>query len=446
VHSPQLRLRKTLGWGDGLALVVGIMVGAGIFRTPGIVASSIGRPAVTFVVWALGGGVGLLGALIFAELATRLPHAGGKYVYARESFGRRAAFVVGWVEAVGIYCAAVAAIAVVCGDYLSRVLGSSPRTASATGAGLLVALTAVQLLGVRVGALAQNLITAAKVLALAGVLGVAAIAGNGAGWKGSLPGAPSGFALVGAVAVAFQSVIWTYYGYPDAAKIAEEMKDPDRSLPRVFLGSIAAVTALYLLLNAAFIHVLPFERIAASTLVAGDAVQAMFGPRAGAVMSALALLVVLGSLNGNLFVTPRVVFGLSRDGLGPRVLSKVNSGGTPWTALLLVALVSVVLAMTGTFERLLSLAITFILVIDGFMVVVLFKLRAERPVAPFRVPLYPLVPLLFLGIYLLLLIGALIQQPGITLAALAALALVGLVSWLLVDEGGVSSSVDHPTA
>src|SRR5208283_3380799 len=177
-------LRKTLGWGDGLALVVGIMVGSGIFRTPGIVASSTGRPALTFVAWALGGAVGLLGALIFAELATRLPQAGGKYVYARESFGRRAAFVVGWVEALGIYCAAVAAIAVVCGDYLSRVLGSNPRTASATGAGLLVALTAVHLMGVRVGALAQNLITAAKVLALAGVLGVAAVAGSGAGWRG----------------------------------------------------------------------------------------------------------------------------------------------------------------------------------------------------------------------------------------------------------------------
>ena len=131
------------------------------------------------------------------------------------------------------------------------------------------------------------------------------------------------------MAVAFQAVIWSYYGYPDAAKIAEEMKDPDRSLPRVFLGGIASVTALYLLLNAAFVHVLPFERIATSTLVAGDAAEAMFGRRAGAVMSGLALLVVLASLNGNLFVTPRVIFGLSRDGLGPRALSRVNPGGTP---------------------------------------------------------------------------------------------------------------------
>ena len=143
MSQPPLRLRKTLGWGDGLAVVVGIMVGSGIFRTPGIVASLLGRPALTFIAWALGGAVGLLGALVFAELATRHPHAGGKYVYARESFGRRAAFVVGWVEALGTYCAAVAAIAVVCGDYLGRLLGWNPRTASATGVVLILAVTAV---------------------------------------------------------------------------------------------------------------------------------------------------------------------------------------------------------------------------------------------------------------------------------------------------------------
>src|SRR5262249_20773352 len=255
------------------------------------------------------------------------------------------------------------------------------------------------------GTLAQNLVTGAKVLALLGVLVVAAFAGSGAGWTGSLPGAPTGTALFGAMAVAFQAVIWSYYGYPDAAKIAEELKDPDRSLPRVFLGGIAAVTALYLLLNAAFVQVLPFERIATSTLVAGDAAEAMFGSRAGALMSALALLVVLASLNGNLFVTPRIVFGLSRDHRAPEVLSRVNPGGTPWTALLVVAAASVVLAATGTFERLLSLAITFILVTDGFMVVVLFRLRARQRKAPFHVPFYPLVPLLFLGTYVLLLVG-----------------------------------------
>src|SRR5262249_22562203 len=165
VRPAPARLRETLRWGDGLALVVGIMVGAGIFRTPGLIASMLGRPVLTFVAWALGGAVGLLGALVFAELSTRHPHAGGKYVYARESFGRRAGFVVGWIETL-TYCAAVAAIGVVSGDYLSRLVGWPPRAASTVGVLLILALTAVHLVGVRLGTMAQNVVTGAKVLAL----------------------------------------------------------------------------------------------------------------------------------------------------------------------------------------------------------------------------------------------------------------------------------------
>ena len=407
--------------GDGLALVVGIMVGSGIFRTPGTVAALLGRPGLTFVAWTLGGAVGFLGALIFAELATRHPHAGGKYVYAREAFGRRAAFVVGWIEALGTYCVAIAAIGVVCGEYLARLVGWPADRARFLGAGLVALFTGMNLLGVKVGSWAQNLTTAAKVLALCLVIAVAALRGSGAGFRGELAAAPSGLATLGALAIAFQSVIWTYYGYPDAAKIAEEVKDPSRSLPRIFLIGILGVTLLYLLLNAAFLQVLPFDRIATSTLVAGDAAETLFGARAGALMAGLALLVVLGSLNGNLFVTPRVVFGLARDGLGPSALARVNASGTPSTAMILVGAVSLVLAATGTFEKLLSLAITFILVSDGLMVLVLFKLRARAPEAPFRVPLYPLLPMIFLAVYALLFVAAAIQQPATTAVAVAAL-------------------------
>src|SRR5690349_5972550 len=134
--QPVLRLARTLRTGDGLAVVVGIMVGSGIFRTPGSVAALLGRPGLTFVAWALGGAVGFLGALIFAELSTRHPHAGGKYVYAREAFGRRAAFVIGWVEALGIYCAAIAAIGVVSGEYLARLCGWPASRAQLLGTGL----------------------------------------------------------------------------------------------------------------------------------------------------------------------------------------------------------------------------------------------------------------------------------------------------------------------
>ena len=420
-------LRRRLGTGDGLAVVVGITVGSGIFRTPGLVASQLGHPALLFMAWALGGLVAFMGALVFAELATRHPRAGGKYVFARESFGRRAAFVVGWIEALGIYCVAIAAIGVVIGHYLTRLLEWPVARASFLGALVIAAFTVFNLLGVAAGRWAQNVATAAKVLALAAVVTAAGLAGSGAGWRSALPGAPTGLAAVGALALAFQSVIWTYYGYVDAAKIAEEVVDPDTRLPRIFILGIAGVTVLYLLLNAAFLQVLPFERMAASNLVAGDMVGEIFGPRAGGLMTGLALLVVGASLNGNVFVTPRVVFGLARDGLGPAVLARVNRGGSPWTAMALSGTVAAALAATGTFERLLSLAIAFVLLIDGFMVFVLFRLRRESPSAPFRVPLYPAVPLLFLGIYAALFLASAARQPGVTAVAVAVLG----ATWVL---------------
>jgi APA family basic amino acid/polyamine antiporter len=421
------RLRRSLRATDGLAMVVGIMVGSGIFRTPGVVAGRLGRPWLTFVAWALGGLVGLLGALVFAELSTRYPSAGGKYVFAREAFGRRAAFVIGWTEALGIYCAAIAAIAVVSGEYLARLLAWPAGRAPLLGALLVALFTALNLVGVEAGRFTQDLATGAKVLALGAVAVAGALFGSGAGWTGRLPDAPSGLASLGALAVAFQSVIWSYYGYPDVAKIAEEVKDPDRNLPRILLVGILGTTALYLLLNAAFLSALRLDELAASTLVPGDVIAALLGARAGGVIEALALLVLLAGLNGNLFVTPRVLFGLSRDGLAPAPLARVNRGGTPGPAMLVIGVVALLLAATGTFERLLSLAIVLVLATDGFMVLVLFRLRSRSVSAPFRVPLYPAVPIAFLSVYALLLAGSLWQQPlqtGLALAVLLATALV----------------------
>lgn len=406
---------------DGLAMVVGIMVGAGIFRTPGIVAAQLGRPWLTFVAWIAGGALAFLGALLFAELATRLPRAGGKYVYARAAFGPRAAFVVGWVEALGIYAAAIAAIGVAAGEFLVRLTGWPAAAAPWTGVGFVALFTVINLVGVASGRWVQNLVTAAKVVALGGVVVIALAHGNGSGWHGVLPGAPRGAAVWGAMAVAFQSVIWTYYGYVDAAKIAEEVVDPGHTLPRVFVGGIALAAVLYLLLNAAFFNVLPLERVAASNLVAADAAIAIFGARGGTVIAGLALIVVLASLNGNVFVTPRVLFGMAREGLAPATLTRVNRGGTPWVAMLAVGAVALGLAATGTFGDLLSLAIVLILVIDGFVVSALFRLRARASEAPFRVPFFPALPVLFLLVYAALFVGTALAQPLVVAKAMVVL-------------------------
>src|SRR5881227_3297642 len=166
-HSPAMTdLKRSLRLVDGLAMVVGIMVGSGIFRTPGLVAAQLGRPSLTFVAWIAGGALALLGALCFAELATRHPAAGGKYVYVREAFGPRAGFVVGWVEGLAIYPAAIAGIAVVAGEYIGRLARLEPGHTSWVGAGLAALFTGINLAGVASGRWVQNVATGAKLLAL----------------------------------------------------------------------------------------------------------------------------------------------------------------------------------------------------------------------------------------------------------------------------------------
>jgi len=321
---------------------------------------------------------------------------------------------------------------VAAGEFLARLLGWPAGVVPWQGVAFVVLFTGVNLLGVSSGRWVQNVATAAKVLALGGVVVIAFAKGTGAGWHGASPTAPLGTAVWPALAIAFQSVLWTYYGYPDAAKIAEEVVDPGRTLPRVFLGGIAIAAALYLLLNAAFLSVLPLEQVASSKLVAADVATAIFGAKGGAVIAALALLVVLASLNGNVFVTPRVLFGLAREGLGPNALARVNAGGTPWVAMLMVGAVAVALAASGTFEWLLGLSITMILVIDSWTILALFPLRKKEPMAPFRVPGFPVVPLVFVGVYAALFVGSFKAQPVVTLIALAVIAVAYGVSRLLV--------------
>src|SRR5437867_1064476 len=427
-------LKRSLRLIDGLAMVVGIMVGSGIFRTPGLVVAQLGRPWLTLVVWLLGAALALLGALCFAELATRHPRAGGKYVYVREAFGRRAGLLVGAVEGLAIYTAAIAAIGVASAEFLGRLTGARGALTPWLGAGFVALFTAVNLVGVASGRWVQNLATGAKVLALGGVVAVAFAKGTGAGWNGELAGAPQGLALWAALGVAAQPVIWTYYGYPEAAKIAEEVVDPGRTLPRVLLGGIAVAGTLYLLLNAAFLHVLPLRQIAGSNLVAADVASAIVGASGGAFVAALALLVVLASLNGNVCVTLRVLFGLAREGLAPAPLARVNPGGTPWVAMLLVGAVAIALAATGTFEKLLGVSIVLILVIDGFTVLSLFRVRRREPRAPFSVPLYPWVPLLFVAVYGALFVGTALAQPKLVLVALVVLGAGGGAGWAV--EGG----------
>jgi len=331
------------------------------------------------------------------------------------------------VEAV-IYIAAIAAIAVVCGEYLGRLIGAPDNAAQWLGVALLVVFTGVNLTGVASGRWVQNISTTLKVAGLVVVVIAAFTRGTGVGWSTSLPTAPHGPALFAAMAVAFQAVVWSYYGYLDGGKIAEEVLEPSTSLPRIYLGGITLVTVLYLALNAAYVHVLPLDKVAASKLVAADVMTALFGEAAGVAFLALSLLVVIASLNGNIFVTPRVIFGLAREGLGPQNLARVNAGGTPWAAMALVGAAAILLALSGTFEQLLSLTITLILIVDSIAVLSLVVARRKRPEAPFRAPGHSALPIVFVAVYAALFVGTAIAQPRVVIISVIVMVATYLLS------------------
>jgi len=240
------------------------------------------------------------------------------------------------------------------------------------------------------------------------------------------------------MATAFQAVIFTYYGYPDAAKIAEEVVDPSRVLPRILLGSVAIAVVLYLLVNAAFLYVLPIESVAASKLVAADVATVVFGARGGDVIAAIAIVVVLASVNGNILVTPRMPFAMARDGLAPAVLARVNAGGTPAVATVGVGAVAIVLALTGTFAVLIGVAIALVLVIDAVTAIALIRLRLRDPNAPFLSPGFPVVPIGFALVYVALFVAA-VQDPVVAVASIATLGATAVLAWRLRGVGSATT-------
>jgi len=215
----------------------------------------------------------------------------------------------------------------------------------------------------------------------------------------------------------------------DETLAARQRRDVARAL-RIGVEFEEAARCMHRSLDAA--GLLPFDRLATSVLVAGDVAATIFGPHGNLAITVLALLVVLASLNGNIFVTPRVIFGLAREGLGPRVLAEVNAGGTPSEAMLSVGIVSMALAASGTFVQLLAIAIGLVLMLDSLAIAALFPLRARQPEAPFRVPLYPVVPAVLILVYLALLMGTAIQQPWLVVISAAVLLAAWGLSWLVI--------------
>jgi amino acid transporter len=425
------RLPRSLGLWSSIALVVGITIGSGIFRSPAAVARHVSSPAALMGIWIAGGIITLCGALSFAELAAALPHTGGFYAYLREGWGRRAAFLFGWSQLVLLRASALGGVAIVFGEYFLRALGVDPAThviGARSLAAIAIALAATaNILGMGLGAAVVNISSIAKLLAL-GVLIAAAMALGGAHGGGfdHLSAAPNSSVAAGGLGLALVSVLWAYDGFADLSFAAGEVRNPQRNLPIAIIGGTLALIAVYVLANLAYLYVLPLDRIRQSPLVAADTMMAIFG-RAGAVLvSSLVAMSAFSSLNGIMLSSPRVFFAMAEDGLLFAPLARVHGRfKTPHVAILLAALLGMTLVLSQTFE---TLSNTFVLAIWPFYalsVAAIYRLRRTRPelARPYRVTGYPVVPAFFILAVVWFVVNALVTEPvstGLTFALILA--------------------------
>ena len=424
-------LHRILRVRDGLAVTVGIVIGAGILRTPGLIAGYLGNPLAILGVWFLGGIVVALSTLVLAEMAAALPEAGGKYVYAREAYGPQVGFVAGWSELLVTRAFSGAAKAVVIAEYLVLLLGrgSVPLLAAAVVVGFFF----LHSRGLRVGRGFQNVSTVAKVLLLLAMCAAGILGGDGRGFGTTMEVAPEFAGLLG-FALAYQAVAFAYYGWEDAAKMAEETNNPGRNLPRILVGGAVTVAGLYLLINVAFLSALTSQEMSGSPLVAADALRGTFGTAAGIVVTVASLVILLSSLNVNFLGMPRVAFGLARDGLAPSRFTRVGEGGTPGSALVFVTVVILGLAVTGAFEFLIRFMMTVAITVDLVVLSGIFRLRRLRAelARPLRVPLYPLLPAVTLLLHFIVLAVIVLTQPMLALGAATMLGVLWISGWFAV--------------
>ncbi len=397
-------LPRTLGLWSSIALVVGITIGSGIFRSPAGIAQRVPSPLGMIGLWLLGGGITLCGALSLAELAAALPETGGLYAYLREGWGRLAGFLFGWSELVLIRASALGGIAVVFGEYLLRSLGvdpvAHPLAARALSAAAIAFAAAANIRGANVGAAIVGAATWMKFSALALLVVAALTLGSSHGAAVAHLTAPATAPIaLGAMGLALVSILWAYDGWADLSFAGGEVRDPQRNLPRAIILGTAAIIGLYLLTNIAYLYVSPVETVARSPLVAADTMFALFGRAGVALVSIFVMISSFSSLNGSMLASPRVFFAMADDGLLLRGIAKVHPRyRTPYVAILVAALLGMALVMSRSFERLTD---TFVLAIWPFYalgVAAIYRLRRSRPdlTRPYRAIGYPVVPALFI--------------------------------------------------
>jgi amino acid transporter len=426
------RPRPTLRTRDAVALVVGIVVGAGIFRAPAVVAADAGDNGRALFAWALGGAISLAGAACYAELASAFPNAGGDYHYLRRALGRSVSFLFGWARLTVIPTGSLALLAFVFGDYASTVLPLGPASTAVWAALCVAALTGLNVAGVRAGARAQNALTVLV------VLGLGAVVAAGLAAPAAPPEAARAAGTPGGMGAALVFVLLTYGGWNEAAYVSAELRGGRRAIAAALVGGLALVTLLYVLVNAAFLRALGAAGTAGSDAVAAHLLARVAGPWAAVPLAVVVAAAAFTSANATLLMGSRSVYALGRDWPLFAPLGRWSArAGTPVNAVLLQGAIALALVAFGAvtragFESMVAYTAPVFWLFFLLSGVSLFVLRAREPAAPrpFRVPLYPLTPAIFCAACLWLLFSSLAYTGAGALLGVAVLAAGVVPLWM----------------
>jgi amino acid transporter len=417
-HPAKAQLVRRLGFWSSIAIVIGITIGSGIFRTPAAIAARVPDPRLMLLVWVTGGVISLCGALSVAELAAALPYSGGWYVFLREGWGRPAGFLFGWSELILIRGSAVAALSKVFSEYLMRSVGFDPSASPALvnwiAAAAILAASAANIRGVRLGAAVVGLSTAAKFGALSVLVIASFLLGDGAGASTANFSTAAGPVEPGLFGLALISVLWAYDGFGDVTMAGGEITDPQRNLPRAIIAGSIAIVAIYLAVNVAYLFVHPVSEMARSPLIAADTMQSLVGSIGAPLVSVVVAISTLGALVSTMLTAPRIFFAMAQDGVFFKSLAAVHPRyHTPYVAISLAAVLGVGFVLTRTFEQLSDTFVLSIWPFYGLAIAGLYRLRATKPdlPRPYKVPLYPIVPAIFVAAVIYLVGNALIADP-----------------------------------
>lgn len=452
-------LKRNLSLFDSSMIMVGIVLGSGIFLTTGIMAKSLPSSILIILAWVFGGLITLAGAMTYAELGALYPKAGGQYVYLREAYGPIMGFLFGWMMLLIYMTGAIAGLAVAFAEYTGYFFPSlslekiiflkdlnffnvnfqiSISAGQIVGIGLIIFLSIINTLGTGLGKVVQNISTILKIGLIAGIIVLGFLIGKGTPVDFSVnPSMLSTGQLISGFSLALIAVFWAFDGWNSINFVGGEIKNPTRNLPLTLIWGTVIITIIYVLINYLYLYALPLNEISGVVRVAEKATSSLFGGTTAAVISAAVLISVFGSLNGSIITGPRVYYAMAQDGLFFKKVGHVHPKyKTPAFSIFIQAFLACILTLTGTFEQLLTFVMFISIVFWIAAAFAVFTLRKRFPdiTRPYKVWGYPYVPIIFILASIGILLNTIIEKPVESLAGLA-LTISGLPVYYLWKRG-----------